>query len=355
MDQLELMLKDLTEAVGVSGHEDEVARMMAKYMAGMGQISHDGLGSFICRKVGKDGGPAVMLAAHMDEVGFMVKQITKEGFVRFLPIGGWWGHVALAQRVTVRTSKGDFIGLVGSKPPHELQDEERRKVLDFKDMFIDLGATSYFDVKKKFGVRPGDSVVPWSPFAIMGNGRLYMSKAWDDRVGCAIIIEVFRRLKNVRHPNVLHGVGTVQEEVGLRGAETSAAAVKPDVGFALDVSISHDVPGSEGREEKIGGGAAIMVYDRSMIPNRKLRDLVLKIADDKRLPHHFAYIEKGGTDCGRIHLHDRGVPSLSIGIPTRYIHSHTAIIDRKDFDAVVSLVTEVVKRLDSKTVKELTR
>lgn len=356
MDQIELMLKELTDAIGVSGHEEEVSRTMEKYLVGLGEISHDKLGSLICKKTGKGNGPSVMIAAHMDEIGFMVKQVTKDGFIKFLPLGGWWGHVALAQRVTVCTSKGQFVGIIGSKPPHELQEDEKKKVLDFKEMFIDMGAATYFDVKKKLGVRPGDPIVPYSPFTVMGNGRLYVSKAWDDRIGCAAIIEILRRLKNGSHPNIVYGVGTVQEEVGLRGAQTSVSAVKPDVGFAVDVSIAHDIPGgAEGREEKIGAGAAILVYDGSMIPNRKLRDLVIKVAETKRIPHHFAYVERGGTDSGKIHLHDTGVPALSIGIPTRYIHSHTAIIDRKDFESVVSLVTEVVKSLDAKTIARLTR
>ncbi|UCF78471.1 MAG: M42 family metallopeptidase [Candidatus Eiseniibacteriota bacterium] len=356
MDQLEQMLRELTEAVGVSGHEEDVSSVMEKHLSGFGQISHDRLGSLICKKIGKENGPSIMLAAHMDEVGFMVKQVTKVGFIKFLPIGGWWGHVALAQRVVLRTSKGDFVGIIGSKPPHELMEEEKRKVQEFKDMFIDVGATGAFNVKTKLGVKPGDPIVPFSPFTVMGNKRFYMAKAWDDRMGCAVIIEVFRRLQKVRHPNAVYGVGTVQEEVGLRGAQTSVAAVKPDVGFALDVSISHDTPGSaEGREEKMGAGAAVVVYDGSMIPNAKLRDMVVDIAESKGIPYHFAYIERGGTDCGKIHLHDRGVPSLTLGIPTRYIHSHTAIIDRKDFEALVRLVTEVIKRLDSKTVRALTR
>lgn len=350
------MLKELTEAVGISGHEEDVSHVMEKHLSGLGKISHDRLGSLICKKTGKENGPTIMLAAHMDEVGFMVKDVTKEGFIKFLPIGAWWGHVALAQRVTLRTSKGDFVGIIGSKPPHELQEDEKKRVLAFKDMFIDTGASGSFDLRKRLSVKPGDPVVPFSPFTIMGNKRLYMAKAWDDRMGCAAIVEVFRRLKKTRHPNVVYGVGTVQEEVGLRGAQTSVAAVKPDVGFALDVSISHDTPGgTEARKEKLGAGAAIVVYDGSMIPNIKLRDLAVDTAEKKGIPHHFAYLERGGTDCGKIHLHDRGVPSLTLGVPTRYIHSHTAIIDRKDLEALTRLVTELVRRLDAKTVKALTR
>jgi putative aminopeptidase FrvX len=356
MDEVELMLKELTEAIGVPGQEEDVSKVLEKQMAGLGKISHDKLGSFICTKTGRSAKPVVMIAAHMDEVGFMVKQVTGNGFLKFLPLGGWWGHVALAQRVTVRSNKGDFAGIVGSKPPHELQDEEKKKVLDFKDMFIDVGATSSFDVEKKLGIKPGDIVVPNSPFTVMGNSRLYMAKAWDDRVGCGVIVEMFRKLKNAKHPNTVCGVGTVQEEVGLRGAQTSASAVKPDVGFAVDVCISHDMPGGDdGRPEKLGAGAAIVVYDGSMIPNPKLRDFVIDVARARNIPHHLAYLEKGGTDSGKIHLYDTGVPALSLGVPTRYIHSHTAVIDRKDFNALVALVVELVMRLDAKTVAKLTR
>jgi endoglucanase len=356
MDQVELMLKELTDATGISGHEEDVSSAMEKHLSGLGEIYYDRLGSLICKKTGKAGGPAVMLAAHMDEVGFMVKQVTKDGFIKFLPIGGWWGHVALAQRVTIRSMKGDFMGIVGSRPPHELQDEERKKVVEFKDMFIDVGATSAFDVEKKLGIRPGDPIVPFSPFTVMGNPRLYMSKAWDDRIGCAEIIEVFRRLKSAKHPNVVYGVGTVQEEVGLRGAQTSVSAVKPDIGFALDVCISHDVPGAgDGRPEKLGAGAAIVVYDGSMIPNPRLRDFVVGVAKAKRIPYHFATLERGGTDSGKIHVYGTGVPSLSLCVPTRYIHSHTAVIDRKDFEATADLAMEVVMRLDAKAVAKLTK
>ena len=356
MDQVELMLKELTDAVGISGHEEDVSAVMEKHLNGLGEIYYDRLGSLICKKTGKAGGPAVMLAAHMDEVGFMVKHVTKDGFIKFLPIGGWWGHVALAQRVTVRTAKGDVLGIVGSKPPHDLQEDEKKKVVDLKDMFIDVGATSAFDVEKKLGIRPGDPVVPLSPFSVMANPRLYMAKAWDDRIGCAEIIEVFRRLQKAKHPNVVYGVGTVQEEVGLRGAQTSVSAVKPDIGFALDVCIARDVPGAgDGSAEKLGAGAAVVVYDGSMIPNPRLRDFVVDAARAKKIPYHFASLEKGGTDSGKIHLHGTGVPSLSLCVPTRYIHSHTAIIDRKDFEAVVSLVTEVIMRLDAKAVAKLTK
>ena len=221
-------------------------------------------------------------------------------------------------------------------------------------MHIDLGATRKFDVEKKLGVRVGDPVVPWSTFQVMGNPKTYMAKAWDDRIGCAIMIDVVRRLAKAKHPNTVYAVGTVQEEVGLRGAQTSSLVVDPDVGFALEVGIAHDTPGFGTEEvEALGAGPGILVYDRTMIPNRNLLDLVLDVATKQRIPYHLASVPKGGTDSGRIHLNRAGVPSLVIGVPTRYIHSHIGIIDRSDYDNAVKLVTAVIKVLDKKTVASL--
>jgi endoglucanase len=330
---------------------------MARHFPKEARVTYDGLGSIVGTVRGAQESPRVMLAAHMDEIGFMVKEVTKEGFLKILPLGGWWSHTMLAQRVVVRTRKGDVIGVVGSKPPHGLPEEERKKLIEIKDMVVDVGGTKGFEVSRKLGIRPGDPVVPWSPFTVMANDRLYLGKAWDDRVGCAVVVEALRRLIAEKHPNTVFGVGTVQEEVGLRGAETSGHFVQPDVAFALDVSLARDIPGmdKDSKEvgERLGGGPAILVYDRTMLPNLKLRDLAVKVAERKRIPYHFATVE-GGYDTGRIHLQRSGVPCLVLGIPTRYIHSHLGIIDRHDVDQAVRLLVELIKVLDKKTVAGLT-
>lgn len=351
MDATLGFLKELVDAHGVSGFEGDVAAVMERRMKGLGPISRDRLGSILCEKKGGPG-PRVLLAGHLDEVGFMVKSITKEGFIKFLPLGGWWGHVVLAQRLIIRTRKGDVVGVVGSKPPHELREEDRKKVLEIKDMFIDVGATSDWDVKKKLDIRPGDPIVPDSPFTVMANPNLLLAKAWDNRMGCALAAETALKLKGVAHPNTLIAGATVQEEVGLRGAQTSVFKSKPDIAIALDVGIAHDTPGTEG-DEKLGGGPLIVVYDASMIPHRGLFDLVCDTASRLKIRLQFESVERGGTDAGRFHVHADGVPSLAMGIPSRYIHSHVSIIDRRDFDATVRLLVGVVKRLDAKTVAKL--
>ncbi len=352
MDRTLTFLKELVDAHGVPGFESDVAVVMAKHLKGVGKFSKDRLGSFICEKVGDAKGPRVMLAGHLDEVGFMVKSITKDGFIKFLPLGGWWGHVVLGQRLIIKTRKGDVLGVVGSKPPHELREEDRRKVLEIKDMYIDVGASDDYDIKKKLDIRPGDPIVPDSAFAVMANPDLLLAKAWDNRIGCAMAAEVATRLVGQKHPNTLLAVATVQEEVGLRGAQTSANKTKPDVAFALDVGIAHDTPGTEG-DEKLGGGPLVVVYDATSIPNRRLFDLVCDTAKKLRIPLQFEAVERGGTDAGRIHMTGEGVPSISMGVAARYIHSHVSIISRQDYEQAVKLLVEVVKKLDRKTVDGL--
>ena len=311
MDKTELMFKELTEANGISGFEDEVADLMARYVEDVATVSYDKLGSLIAEKRGKSDDPRVMIAGHMDEIGFMVKNVTKEGFIKFLPIGGWWGHVALSQRVLVRTRKGDHVGIIGSKAPHVLQPDERKKVMDIKDMYIDVGAAGKFDVKKTLGVRPGDPIIPISDFAILGNKKTYAAKAWDDRIGVAAVIDVLHKIGKT-HPNTVFGVGTVQEEVGLRGARTSSNKVDPDVAFAIDVTIATDTPGSDGAGENLGDGVGIMIYDGSAIPSRRLRDLVIDTAEKNKIPYVLTALTRGGTDSGTIHLNKEGVPCLTL-------------------------------------------
>ena len=351
-DTLTPFLRELVEAHGTPGDEGPVADVMARRLAGVGTITRDRLGSFICEKKGASERPRVLLAGHLDEVGFMVKSITKEGFIKFLPLGGWWGHVVLAQRLIIRTRSGDVVGVVGSKPPHELRDEDRKRVLEIKDLYIDVGATSDWDVRKQLDIRPGDPIVPDSPFVRMANPHLLLAKAWDNRMGCALAAETARRLQGESHPNTLYAVATVQEEVGLRGAQTSAFKLQPDVAFALDVGIAHDTPGTEG-DEKLGGGPLIVVYDATSIPNRKLLDLVRDTAERLKMDLQFESVERGGTDAGRFHVTGEGVPSISLGVPARYIHSHVSIIDQRDVEATIRLLVACVKRLDRRTVAQL--
>ncbi|GAF13436.1 LOW QUALITY PROTEIN: endo-1,4-beta-glucanase [Bacillus sp. JCM 19045] len=353
MDEQLKMLKALTDANGISGFEKEARDVMRSYITPYADsVETDNLGSLIAKKTGAEDGPKIMIAGHLDEIGFMVTTIDDKGFLRFQTIGGWWGQVMLAQRVTVMTSEGNLSGVIGSKPPHVLTPEQRKKPVDIKDMFIDIGASSKEEAME-FGVKPGDAIVPVCEFTVMKNEKLLMAKAWDNRIGCAIAIDVLRQLKNEQHPNIVYGVGTVQEEVALRGAKTSAHAIKPDIGFGVDVGIGADTPGTKG-EGTLGAGPQIILYDASMIGHKDLRDFVVKTADEAGIPYQYDSIAGGGTDSGAIHLTADGVPALSITIATRYIHTNAGILHRDDYENTVKLLVEIIKRLDADKVKELT-
>ena len=354
MDDTLTMLKDLTDAPGVSGFEEPVRRVMRRYLEPLGEILTDNLGSIAGRKSGLDAGPKIMLAGHLDEIGFMVTRVTDEGYLKFQTLGGWWAQVMLAQRVEVYTRQGPIIGVIGSKPPHILSHDERNKVYEKRDMFVDIGASSREEAES-WGIRPGDPVVPVCPFTVMRNPDLLMAKAWDNRFGCALAIEVLRRLKGQQHLNQVYAVGNVQEEVGLRGATTTTNLIEPDIGFALDTGIAGDTPGisPDDAEGKLGKGPVVLLYDGSMIPHIGLRDLVIDTAQAEGIPLQFDKMPGGGTDAGRMHVFGAGVPSLVVGVPVRYIHTHAAIMHRGDFDQAAQLLVAVVKRLDDEMVQQL--
>ncbi len=356
MDRIELLLKEITEANGVSGYEDEVRRIMRRELDGkVDSLEYDKMGSILGVKKGTADRPRVLVVGHMDEIGFMVKEFTEEGYIKFLPLGGWWGHVALGQRMRIITSRGPVAGVVGSMPPHLVPEKERKTVVEIKDMFLDVGVQEKYDVRKKLGIRVGDPIVPESQFTIMGNKKMYLSKAFDNRVSCAIVLDLVSRFQRQRHPNTLLPAASVQEEVGLRGAQTLAHMSDPDVAIVVDVGIAQDMPSTGTKKsEKLGGGPSILVYDALMIPNVRLRDLVISIAEEKKIPHHLSYMERGSTDGGRIHVSRVGVPSIAIGPPVRYIHSHNGILNRTDYDNTVKLIGEVIKKLDHRTVSSLT-
>jgi putative aminopeptidase FrvX len=355
LDKTELLLKELTEAKGVSGYEREVRSVIRGEMNKLGEMSQDKLGSLICRQEGGSAGPRVMIAAHMDEIGFMVKLITKEGFLKFTPLGGWSNQVLLAQPVNITTHKGNVLGVIGSKPPHLMNEDERKKMVEKKEMFIDIGATSLEEVEEA-GVHVGDPVTPVCDFRVLDcPKKTYMAKAFDDRAGVALVITVLNNLSGKHHPNTVFGVLTVQEEVGVRGATTSVDAVNPDVAIVVDVDIAGDVPGIKPEESaiKMGGGPTVLAYDARMIPNLKLRDLVIDLARQQGIPLQVSTMEGGATDGSAIHLHKTGVPTVVLSVPTRHIHSHNSMMRRDDFDLAVRLATELVLKLDSATVSAL--
>jgi putative aminopeptidase FrvX len=368
-------LKSLSESFGPSGFERDPVSLVKRYVTPFAdEISGDKLGSLHFSAKGKSASPVILLPGHVDEVGFIVSGVNAHGFLTFNTIGGWFDQVLLGQRVKIRGSKGLVPGVIAAKPPHILPAEERAKVVTREKMFIDIGCSNDREAKD-MGVRIGDPVVPDSLFSTMeknvyrapegggevkpaGTARLAIGKAFDDRVGAFVAAEVVRRLKQERisHPNTVIGAATVQEEVGLRGARTSAHVVKPDVCITLEVDIAGDVPGIEAHEAptKMGYGPAILTYDSSMIPNQGLKDLLIRTAEECKIPFQLSQMKGGGTDGGAIHISNAGCPSIVLTIPTRHIHSHVGMVSLDDVDNAVALVVEVVKRLDEKTVDSFT-
>lgn len=346
------LFRTLTELQGAAGNEQLVRKFMRDELGKYAdELIQDNLGGVFGVKKGK--GPKIMVAGHMDEVGFMITQITKNGMLRFQPLGGWWSQVLLAQRVQVMTDAGPITGVIGSIPPHNLTPEQRKKPMDQKNMLIDIGADDEEDALK-IGIKPGQQVVPISPFTPMANEKKILAKAWDNRYGCGLAIELLKELQGIDLPNELYSGATVQEEVGLRGAQVAANMIKPDIFYALDASPANDMSGDDKEFGQLGKGALLRIFDRSMITHRGMREFVLDTAESNKIPYQY-FISQGGTDAGRVHLSNEGVPSAVVGIASRYIHTHASIIHVDDYAAAKALIVELVKNTDQNMVEQIRR
>jgi endoglucanase len=337
-------LEKLSNACGVAGREEEVRGLMKIFLKPyVDEVKEDKLGNIIGIKKGKKNASKVMLAAHMDEIGLLVKTISKEGFIQFAKIGGIDDRILLAQKVIVYTEKGSLHGIIGSKPPHIQKEEERKRVLTYDELFIDIGAENQ-EQAKKMGVKIGDPVGFDIKFAKVGK-NIVIGKAFDDRVGCAVMVEAMKRLEKTEC--TVYAVGTVQEEVGLRGATTAAFGIYPDVGIALDVTIAGDVPGVREVEApiKLGKGPSIEIADMGLIAHPKVVRLLVDAAEENKIPYQLETGLPGSTDAARISLTREGVPSGVISIPTRYIHSPSSLLSLEDAEKTVKLTVAAVQKI----------
>lgn len=343
------LFKTLTELPGTSGFEDQVRAFMREELTEVSdEVVQDNLGSIFGVRKGGEGAPTVMVAGHMDEVGFMVTQITENGMLRFQTLGGWWSQVLLAQRVEIMTEQGPITGVISSIPPHLLDDQVRNKPMDIKNMLIDIGADDREDAER-IGIRPGQFIVPICPFTPLANEKKILAKAWDNRYGCGLSIELLRELHGQSLPNTLYSGATVQEEVGLRGAETASNMIKPDIFYALDASAANDMSGDKQAFGQLGKGALLRIFDPSMVTHPTLRDFVLDTAETHHIPYQY-FVSQGGTDAGRVHMNLTGIPSTVIGICSRYIHTSASMIHVDDYEAAKALLIELVKTTDRAAV-----
>lgn len=356
-DPVIALMKEFTEADGPSGAEGPVRKLYEREMRKAGaEISTDGLGSVIAKAPGNSAGPRIMVDAHLDEVGLMVRAITRQGFIKVQTLGGWLGTNMVDQRWTILTRKGPVPAVSGTQDGHIATPELTTWSVDPQNVYLDVGAHSRAEVEE-LGIRLGDPIAPASPFIELANHR-YAAKAWDDRIGLLVQIEALKMLERegAKTPNSVFFTGTVQEEVGLRGATTAAEVVKPDVGIAIEVGIAADSPGTNSgqAEEKLGAGPGIFAYDASTLPNRKLFDLFRSVAEANQIPLQTDLVVRYGEDAASMQKIDGGVPVINFVVPARYTHANTGIIDRSDFDQAVRLLVAVLKRLDAPTVKNLT-
>jgi len=337
-------LEKLSNACGVTGREEEVRTLLIKMLKPYAdQVVVDKLENVIVLKKGKKNAPKVMLAAHMDEIGLMIKTISKEGFLQFTKMGGIDDRILNAQKVLVYTRNGPLDGIIGSKPPHIQKEEERKKIITYDELFIDIGAESKEDVAK-MGVKVGDPVGFDSKYAKIGKDTV-IGKAFDDRVGCAVMVEIMKLLEKT--DCTVYAVGTVQEEIGLRGAATAAFGIEPDIGIALDVTVAGDVPGVREFDTtvKMGKGPAITVTDSGLITHPKVLRLLLDTAEENKIPYQLEAGLMGSTDAARIAMTRQGVPSGTISIATRYIHSPVGMLSLKDAEHSAKLAVAAIRNI----------
>ncbi len=340
---MDVLLKKMIDAPGIPGYEGQIAKIMSdEFKKSCDDVQIDNLGNVIAKK-GK-GKKKIMLAAHMDEIGLMVKHITKEGFLYFIKVGGIDDRILPAQRVIIKAKKGDCLGVIGTKPPHLQKEEDKKKPLEFAQMFIDIGCKSKEEAEKR--VEVGDTVI-FEPNSGVLNGKLCYGKAIDDRIGCFALIKIMEKLKVEAE---VYAVATGQEEVGLKGARTSAFKIDPDYAIAIDTNIAGDMPGITERESslKLGEGVAITIIEasgRGLIVNEKMKDLLIDTAKKNKIKYQIDVIEGGMTDGAIIYMNKEGVPTGVLGIPTRYIHSPTGVFNIEDINAAVELTVAAVRRL----------
>ena len=357
-DRVFRLLEELSNAPGPSGFEGPVREIMVREMHALGlETSTDGLGSVIGVLAGSSERPRIMLAAHMDEVGAIVRYVTAEGMVKFQPLGGWLDQALVDQRWIIMTNKGPVPALSGLRSVHLATPEERSRVTPRDEVFLDVGARSKEEAEA-MGIRPGDGIVPAISFGELAHGR-YVGKAMDDRVGCVMLLETLRRLKaqGTRTPNTLYFVGTVQEEVGLRGAHTAVEAVKPDLGISLEAGIAADHPGGrpDSAQERLGAGPVLYLADAAMLVNLKLRDFFERIAAQNNIPVQTEVTMGGAEDSAELQRFSAGRPAINFAVATRYLHAHNSEIDRADLDRAVNLLVKVLGHLDAQAVADISR
>lgn len=346
------MIKRTTELQGISGFEHNVRDFMRDEMNGLvDRIETDGLGGlFGVKESQTPDAPKLMLAAHMDEVGFMVSSITSKGLIKVLPIGGWNPYVVSSQRFTIQTKKGEYPLVSSSIPPHLLKDKKNTSI-SIDSILFDGGFESKEEAEE-YGVRPGDPIVPVVETIQMANKKTFAGKAWDNRYGVTLVLELLKQLKEEQLPSTLIAGANVQEEVGLRGTKGSVRKFKPDAFLAVDCSPANDLNGDKEAFGRLGDGFLLRIQDPGMILSREMKDYLIDTAETNDIPYQY-FVSKGGTDAVAAHTLNEGIPSAVIGVPARYIHTHQSLFRIDDYEAAKEMVYQIVKTFDRSVLETL--
>lgn len=345
------LLRRFSEAFGPPGGEEPVAQLVMEYLAPFCHLSRDGLGSVIAEKPGRHEHPRLMLTAHLDEIGFMVQNITAPGHLRLQPLGSWNPALIPGQRLVIKGTAGLVEGVVATIPPHFLEDE--KKEVKIEDLYLDIGARSPDEVRE-LGVDVGHVMVPKSDFAIL-NRDYYLNKAWDDRVGVAALVAVMGQLKELAHPNTVVAVATVQEEVGSRGAAAAVELVRPDLVIVLEGPPADDYPGlvADSPQGALGHGCQIRLFDPTVIIPRPFWQWAVSVAERRNCRYQLAVRRSGATDARALHTVQGGIPTLILGVPVRYAHAPAGLIYRGDFESMVALLLALVQELTTDVAASL--
>jgi|TARA_B100000959_G_scaffold287396_1_gene371733 endoglucanase len=342
------ILKQLSEAFGPSGFEEEVNTIISNEFNSLNSFekTEDGLGSVIFSKQDDSSLPVISLVAHMDEIGYLVKYIDDNGFIKVQNLGGWLSQAMINQRWIIRTDNKDIIGISGIKTIHVMTPEERRGFYKTNnELFIDIGAKNKNDAID-IGIKPGNPIAPYSKVIELKNDRL-LGKAWDDRIGCAMLIDLAKKVDDITLPYNLNFVFTTQEEIGLRGAMTSAYVTNSDICINLEVGVAGDFSymTKDESQEELGLGPSIFLHDSSMLPDKNLQNYIETIAADNDINLQYEVLAGYGEDGAMYQKSRQGIPSINLGIPTRYLHSHNSVIDLNDYSNGLNLVNHILNDL----------
>ncbi len=351
MARLVELLTAFADCFGPPGGEAPVAKLLEQYLPPGCQVRRDGLGSILAEKTGNQPHPRIMLAAHLDEIGFMVQGITSQGYLRLQALGGWEPSLLPGQRLLIQTAQGPREGVVAALPIHFRQ--ENAKPLKMEELLVDIGADSPAAVAA-LGVSLGDLAVPRADLSIL-NEHYLVHKAWDDRVGVAALAAVLQHFQTHPHPNTLIAVGTVQEEVGSRGATAAVELAQPDVALVLEGPPADDLPGlsPDPPQGALNRGVQIRLFDPSIIVPQTFWRWVVGLAQERQIPHQLAVRRSGATDARVIHSAQGGIPTIVLGVPVRYAHSPASMIHLADVEALLALTVAIIENLDAARLQTL--